>query len=385
MKIVFVSNFLNHHQLPLCEAFINEGIDYKFIATEPLAEEQSKLMYEDMNNKYDFVVKTYESQEDYDYGMQLCFDADVTIIGSAPIEFVKQRIQAGKLTFIYSERLYKDKVKPYKLPLHFWRFMRKYYRKKNMYLLCSSAFTAADFAKSFTFLKRAYKWGYFTEIKKYDDANVLIESKKESSILWVGRLIDLKHPELALEMASRLIRDGYEFTLNIIGTGPIEDEIKTEISNRGLENHVMLLGAMTPQKVREYMEQSGIFLFTSDRHEGWGAVLNEAMNSACGVVASHIIGSVPFLISDGENGLIYKDGDVENLYTKVKFLLDNPKKRAEMGKLAYTTLYEQWNAENAANRLIKLSQEILNGNKSPAIYDSGVCSKAKKLRDGWYK
>ena len=49
------------------------------------------------------------------------------------------------------------------------------------------------------------------------------------------------------------------------------------------------------------MEKSEIFLFTSDKGEGWGAVLNESMNSACAVVASHAIGSVPFLLKDGEN------------------------------------------------------------------------------------
>ncbi len=48
-----------------------------------------------------------------------------------------------------------------------------------------------------------------------------------------------------------------------------------------------MLGAMSPDKVRAYMERADVFLFTSDFNEGWGAVLNESMNSGCAVVASH--------------------------------------------------------------------------------------------------
>ena len=53
------------------------------------------------------------------------------------------------------------------------------------------------------------------------------------------------------------------------------------------------------------MERADIYLATSDRQEGWGAVINEAMNSGCAVVADHMMGAVPYLISHEENGMIY--------------------------------------------------------------------------------
>lgn len=61
-----------------------------------------------------------------------------------------------------------------------------------------------------------------------------------------------------------------------------------------LNDYVTFTGPVQSDKVRGFMERAGIFLFTSDRQEGWGAVLNESMNSGCAVVASHAIGSVPF-------------------------------------------------------------------------------------------
>ena len=121
--------------------------------------------------------------------------------------------------------------------------------------------------------------------------------------------------------------------------------------------------------------------FTSDKNEGWGAVLNESMNSACAVVASDAIGAVPFLLQDGENGLCYRSCDVDDLYKKVKFLLDHEEERKVMGKNAYETVTSLWNAEVAAQRLLDLSEQILQGNKRPTLYGTGPCSKAQILKD----
>ena len=65
---------------------------------------------------------------------------------------------------------------------------------------------------------------------------------------------------------------------------------------------------MSPEKVRSVMEKSHIFVFTSSHLEGWGAVVNEAMNSGCAVVANVQAGAVPYLIEQGVNGIAYPRG-----------------------------------------------------------------------------
>lgn len=386
MKIVLLSNFLNHHQLPFClEMQQNNNVEFHFVATIKTPEERINLGYEDMNSKYGFVVEAYKNDDSHKKAMLLCREADVVVVGSAPDIYIKERLREGKLTFRYFERLYKKKKPFYLMPLvavkRFWQNGRY----KNLYLLCASAFTAMDFAKTGTFINKAYKWGYFPQTKEYEDIDSLVSQKRKNSILWVGRIIDWKHPEYAVKIAQRLKNDGYDFELNIIGSGDMEEQIKELINNSGLEDRVHMLGAMPAQKVREYMEQAQIFLFTSDRNEGWGAVLNEAMSSGCAVVASSMIGSVPFLINDGENGLIYKDGNTQDLYKNVKFSIDNAEKTKAMGISAYKALRNQWNSKNAADRLIQLSEAILDGNKNPDIFENGVCSRAERLKDGWYK
>lgn len=385
MKIVFASNFLNHHQLTLCKAFESfPEIEFNFIATTPVPKERLGMGYHDMNHTYDFVICAYENSEAHKKALVLCENVDVVIIGSAPKEYIKQCLKAKKLTFKYSERIYKTKPPLYQMPFRAIKYFWESGRHKNLYLLCSSAYTAADYAKTHTLINKAYKWGYFPEVKKYDDIDITVSQKHTNSILWAGRLIDWKHPETAVQVALRLKQAGYKFVLNIIGAGTMEDELKSLISSHGLNDCVKMLGSMSPEKVREYMEQSEIYLFTSNRQEGWGAVLNEAMNSGCAVVASHAIGSVPYLMRNRENGLIYHSGNVDELFEKVKYLLDNPGEQERLSKAAYETIVGEWNAEVAAERLINLSEHLLAGEKYPDLYQTGPCSKAERMEDDWF-
>ena len=226
---------------------------------------------------------------------------------------------------------------------------------------------------------KTYKWGYFPKLNAYNLDELFVKKKNsEMKLLWVGRLVGWKHPECAIEIAKMLKDDGYNFKLEIIGTGEMLGNLEELIKSYKLENRVKILGSMSPEKVREKMEQANIFLFTSDFNEGWGAVLNESMNSGCAVVASHAIGSVPFLIEHGQNGLIYKNDSIDDFFIQVKKLMDNKKLCNQLGENAYNTLKEKWNAEIAANRLISLFDSKLKGQEFHI--NDGPCSKAEPIK-----
>lgn len=157
----------------------------------------------------------------------------------------------------------------------------------------------------------------------------------------------------------------------------MEQELKNMISDYDLENDVHILGSMKPEQVREYMEQSQIYLFTSDRNEGWGAVLNESMNSACAVVANREIGSVPYLLNNEKNGLIY-DSE-EELYLCVKKLMNDSLLQRELGKAAYRTIADCWSPEIAVERLVQFICEICKSG-SCTLFENGPCSKDEKRR-----
>ncbi|MCD7881389.1 MAG: glycosyltransferase family 4 protein [Clostridiales bacterium] len=213
----------------------------------------------------------------------------------------------------------------------------------------------------------------------------LFERKCKTELLWCGRFLDWKHPDDAVWVAKQLKQLGIPFQMKLIGTGQMEEQLKKTILQDQLGDGVTLLGSMKPDEVRNHMEQAGIFLFTSDRQEGWGAVVNEAMNSGCAVVASHIAGSVPYLIEDGKNGMDYRFGNREQLLERVLELLQTPEKQRTLGENAYHTITDLWNAEVAAERLICLSEHILAGETAPVLYSSGPCSPAEIIEESWYK
>lgn len=386
MKIVFLSNFLNHHQLPICLEFQKKiGDNFKFIATTNIFEEQLKLGYEDMNHKYKFVVCAYESTESLKRAKKLCDEADVVITGSAPEWYLKKRKKENKMIFRYSERPLKRGLEPVKyIPrLIKWNFLNPCYKK--IYMLCASAYTSTDYSKFGLFKGKCYKWGYFPEVKLQNVEEVFKNknSKGYVSILWVGRFIDIKHPETAIEIARKLKEAGKNFQLDIIGGGELQNTISNIIEKQNLTDCVHVLGTMPPDKVREHMENADIFMFTSDFNEGWGAVLNEAMNSCCAVVASHAIGSVPFLIKNGYNGFIYNNANIEDAFGKVCELVDNCEKRRLFGENAYYTLQKTWNAHVAVERLLKLFEGLMNGNYMEI--KEGPCSIAKNITNNWFK
>lgn len=375
MRFVFLSNYLTIHQLPFCQYLYKKfGEAFRFVATIPTKEERLLQGYSDLNSKYPFVVRAYENAEQEKEAIRLTTEADVVIFGGAPLSYVQPRLSAKKLTFLYSERLYKSGVPTLKLPLHRLRYQIKYGRYPNLHLLCASAYTAEDFSKVGLFSGKAYAWGYFPETRQYPDISELIAKKTPRNILWAGRFLDWKHPEYVVEVARRLKDEHYDFHITMLGSGELWDATVQYVKELGLEEQVFLPGAVPSEEVRSYMESASIYLFTSDRNEGWGAVLNEAMNSGCAVVAGSSIGSVPFLLEDGKNGMIFADGNIDDLYTKTKYLLDHPDICAATGSLAYEAITNVWNADIAAQRLLDLCNVLRSGEEAPSFYTSGPCS-----------
>ena len=378
MKVAFVSNYYNHHQAPFAKEMDElTHHEFRFIETLPMEDERRKMGW-GAESKPEYVLQSYSDKVSYRQCQGIINEADVVIWGSCPFRMIRPRLRRKKLTFAYSERLFKGGNQG----IAYWGRALKYFCRlapyqKNHYLLCASAYAAGDYARIGLFRGKALKWGYFPETKTYDLA-ALFERKRANRrpvILWVARFIGWKHPEVAVELAEKLKQAGYAFDLNVIGTGEIEEQVRDMISEKKLDDCVHMLGTMSPEEVRQHMEEANIFLFTSDQNEGWGAVLNEAMNSGCAVVANEVIGSVPFLIVNGENGRIYHS--LEEAYCHMELFLSDAAVCEDTGRLAYATILEQWNAKDAAERFLQLTGNGMNLRRSTWQEKTGPCSKAQ--------
>lgn len=380
--VVLLTNSYNQHQSALADAFFRRlGDHFTFITVNQTM--SVKTIGVDFCVPYLRNMPSEGAQNDA--CKALIDSADIVLIGMAPEYLFEERLKAGKLTFRASERFYKEKPTLRNFPHHLvgaWLHHRRFLRRP-LYMLCASAYTAADCSRFGSYRNKTYQWGYFPEVKKYPDMESLLDDKKRNLIVWCGRMIEVKHPEKPILLAKRLAAEHIDFQLLMIGKGPMLPQLREMIVQNGLSEQVRLLGTMPNTEVRRYMEQAGCFLFTSDRGEGWGAVLNEAMNSGCTAIASHAIGAVPYLIKANENGLIYQDDDINDLYAKTKWALEHPDECKMMGRQAYLTMKNDWNAEVAAGRFLALAQAILNGDQHPNLFADGVCRRAENLGDEW--
>lgn len=376
-SVVFVSNYINHHQIPFCNALtkILQG-SFTFLQTEPMEEERVRMGWHE-EERPSYVKCFYEEEA---LCRRLIEDCDILLFGGTDDEsYIQDRLKAGRPIIRISERLYKTgqwkAVSPRGLRKKYHDHTR--YRKAQVYLLCAGAYVASDFRIIRAYPGKMYCWGYFPEARHYDPERLMAgkgyvpeEADRIPRLLWAGRMIDWKHPELAVETAGYLREKGIGFHMDIIGDGELRPETERLAESYGLKDRVSFLGYQSPEAVRDYMEKADIFLFTSDRQEGWGAVANEAMNSGCALVAGHRIGAAPYLIRNGENGFLYEDGRKEQLFALTKRLAEDRELCREMGRKARETIEKTWNAEKAAGELAGLMEKILQNKDRKIVFEN---------------
>lgn len=378
MDIVFFSNFINHHQVLVAdELYALTNKNYVFVETTGMPQSFINTGYPDFSNR-PYVLKAWENESCYQKAKNLALSASVAVFGDSSLPFMVHRSKhTDKLSFELSERWLKKGVINLLSPLLIktqW-YYHTLFKKKPIYKLCCSAFAANDQYLLRSYLGRCYKWGYFTKVEHFDIKQSLKSRKNgQLKIMWCARMIEWKHPEIAIKLAARLREKNIDFALNMYGGGEKLASISRMIEDLSLQNHVTLKGNHPNDVILKEMKLHDIFLFTSDRNEGWGAVANEAMASCCLLVGSDEIGAVPYLIKDGENGIVYKSRDVDSLFNKIMTLVHNPIRLDNMAQAGYYTILNTWSPTNAANNLIKLIDNLQGRSSEEITY--GPCSKA---------
>ncbi|MDR0963916.1 MAG: glycosyltransferase [Clostridium sp.] len=353
MQVVFVSNYINHHQIPFCNAMFRmlEG-SFAFIQTIPMEDDRRRMGWKEESLPY--LVKSYEETA---RSKDLIATANVVLFGGCEEEaYIHRRLQDRKPVIRISERLYREgqwkMITPRGLRKKFIDHTR--YRSDSVYLLCTGAYVPSDFHLVRAYPDKMFRWGYFPPMRTYSEEYFKTrEANTIPQILWAARFIGLKHPEVPILCAKYLRDRGLHFHMKMIGGGELEPSIRRLIAQHNLESTVSLLGYQEPLAVRDEMERTDIYLCTSNHEEGWGAVINEAMNSGCAVVANYQTGAAPYLIRHGENGFVYKDAGPGDLFRIVENLLLNVSLRSTVGKEAYRTITQKWNADYAAACLLE--------------------------------
>lgn len=377
MKIVIYSIILNQHQAPVADQLWEMvGDEFCFVELTKPTDEHRKGGTDDYS-KRPYLLRAWESGNNRERAMVLAQTAECCVFASVKaLPYAKERMRRGLLSFDMSERWLKQGWKNLLSPviLKMWlAYRRGGWAEKPVYKLCCSAFAAADHQKLGMYKERCFKWGYFTNVNA-DGLNAQTAVASEPlRLMWVARFLALKHPEMIVRLAYRLKYRGYKFHIDMYGDGVLLDKIALQMEAQELVDVITLHGSVPNDEVRRAMREHDALLFTSNRQEGWGAVVNEAMSEGCVVVGSDAIGSVPYLIEDGVNGLQFRSGSVTSLFERVVWLAEHRDELAAMRQRALDTM-RLWSPENAARSLLQLIDDLQNGRECSV--KEGPCSKA---------
>lgn len=385
ITISFFSNFFNAHQLPVAlELDKNPAVDYAFVAMQQVEGLEGRAC---LNDSYPFVVKQYMSKADAAEAMVHAVDDDIVVFGdmAGDESYVRARAKTGKPFFRYAERLLKRGDWWAHVPPKRYRTYDRFTRYSNspMYVLCASGYTARDLGKFGFSAERCLKWGYFPQIDYMP-----VEARKpllqrDVTLSSAQRLIPWKRVDLQVRMARELKDRNISFALTIAGDGQESLALKGLAQELGVDDCVTFVGALSPNDTAALMRSSDVFLATSNRKEGWGATVNEAMAAGCVVVASNQIGSVPFLIEPGISGAVFRSEDAVDLAETMVSLLAHPDGLDAIARSGAERIRGLWGAKNAAERLVEVSKRLLI-NERLTPYKDGPLSAANVINDDWY-
>jgi glycosyltransferase involved in cell wall biosynthesis len=176
-------------------------------------------------------------------------------------------------------------------------------------------------------------------------------------IISVGRLVAFKGFENLIDACGELARRGLDFNCEIIGDGPLRDDLQAKIDMPKVSPRVKLLGSLSQGAVIEKLRVADIFALASvtDRQgasDVFPTVIIEAMAAARPVVSTRLAG-IPELVSHGETGLLVAPGDTSALAQALEKLIRNPGLRSRYGRAGRARIEQHFRIEHTVAPLLQ--------------------------------
>lgn len=167
------------------------------------------------------------------------------------------------------------------------------------------------------------------------------------SVVAVGRFVEKKGFHYLLEALAQLQQGGEPVHLEILGSGPLENELKKQVRDLALQDSVHFFGPASTGEVREKMLASHVVVVpsvtgSSGEMEGIPVVLMEAMALGVPVVSTRHSG-IPELVRDGETGLLVEERDAQALALALQRLRSCPAEAQQWTRNARALIESEFN------------------------------------------
>jgi len=150
------------------------------------------------------------------------------------------------------------------------------------------------------------------------------------NFLYIGRFSEEKNIFTLLDAYKKAIEMSDEWGLILVGSGPQKRAIEEYIQKQKIRN-VLLPGFQQKSEICKFLAISDVLVLPSVS-EPWGLVVNEAMAAGLPVLVSKRCGCYPDIVRDGINGLSFNPFDKDELYTKMKEIIEKKHDLRGMGE-----------------------------------------------------
>ena len=385
MRLVLHTNVLSPHQFPLATC-LNKRIDgFRYVATEELSEDRRQLGWNIGEDGDNWVLYLQRGAQAAYEARQWLENSEIVLTSIRDFGLMERRVKSGKLTFYMSERWFKPPLGKMRLfhPRYFLmatRIARLMYSPW-FYYLPMGRYAGDDMMWLMSLLGKGQNvhdkqrlWGYFVDKDKSPEKVDVKLQDDAFRVLWFGRLLKLKCVDTLIHAVAKMCsQTSPPVKLKIIGAGPEEEALRALAIKLNICHRVEFTPPVPIKRIRDEIRHADVCVVTSNGQEGWGVAVNEIMLEGRCAIVSKETGAGRTMIRDGENGLLFRSGDVDGLAQQLQQVRMDAVLRKRLGAVGRETLLSVWMPEIAAERLMVFSGAILSRQGSPK-WDSGPLS-----------
>ncbi len=345
MKISYYTNVISPHQLPLAREIAKRiGEDnFEYVYRDDLYADRLDMGWAESFPEW--CVMGDENEPDL-------MEADIVYTGGLrPIDLIARRVAAGKRTFYYTERWFK----PYGILPGRWRMFSPRYRlmAKRMVKLLNNplckVLTIGPWAKK-DMIEIGVKesqivdWGYYVEPSNTNHQPPTTNHTL-LKVLWVGRMIGLKRVDTIIKAVKDIANSkemSFDIELTLVGDGISRNTLEGMVGDAP----VVFRNPQPINKIRNTMRKNDVYVLASDSNEGWGAVVNEALEEGMKVLGTFEAGASAAMLPEED---LFHAGDWKTL-AKMLAKCARDKRKGELKGQGIG----DWTPEKAAERLFSL-------------------------------
>ena len=346
MRIVFWQNCLSPHQLPYIVHLIDDSRvdEVVIVAGDTLSSERKGMGWNVESLKgldkcivyitpHDSIIESLLSQRANDsYHLFSGIRANAFVFRCLDMS-MKYTLHRGMITERPNTYNFKWNIaygKPYWMHrLRFFIQDRKYAKK--MEHVFAMGEEAVNYFNSLGIGWKVHPFCYCTQYTT-GISNIHYSTPQ---YIFVGSLSTRKNPTSIVQAFSRYKHGVVKF----IGNGDLKSKLQKEIENNNLQEQIKLLGTIPQHQIPQYLYDSDALILPS-LYDGWGAVVNEALQAGCFVICSNACGASALLDKNNKLGLVFNADDdkdlagcMEYVNLHLKEIRDNREYRREWAEI----------------------------------------------------